>query len=100
MTGLPYVPVWLWVLVDVLAAYRLWRLAAHDTFPPVARVRDAVLNRYDGRWPAELLMCPWCLGQWIAFGVVAASWLLPGWWLPLAAALALSAAVGLLAERA
>jgi len=93
------IPLWLWLVIDGAAAYRLWRLLAHDTFPPVARARDAVLVRYGDRWPGELLTCPWCLGWWVSVLVVAGTALVPGWWLPAAAALTLSTVVGLMAER-
>lgn len=93
------------VLIDVGAAARLARLIAKDTFPPVRMVRERILEHYDpgghirkqgGELPAlaELIVCPWCVGFWVSAGVVAARRFVPGWWDPLARALATSMAVG------
>lgn len=100
MTNLPYgLPWWLWTLLNIGAVYRVTRLIVHDAFPPVARVRDAVLVRYDGRWPAYLITCEWCSSQWVAFIAVAGTAVLPEVWAPLAAALTLSAVTGWISEH-
>jgi hypothetical protein len=88
--------------VDALAVYRLTRLATVDTFPVAAAARERVT-----RWaretdrPAieELVHCPWCIGFWIATGVVLVRSGLPRPWTPLARALALSAAAGVIAHH-
>jgi hypothetical protein len=88
--------------VDALAVYRLTRLATVDTFPAAASARDRIT-----RWtretdrPAieELIHCPWCIGFWIATGVVLVRAGLPRPWSPLARALALSAAAGVIAHH-
>jgi len=40
---------WLEILVIVLATHRVTRLVVDDTFPPIAKLRDAILSR----WPAD-----------------------------------------------
>lgn len=62
-------------LLDALAVYRLWRLAAQDSIldQPRETLLRAAWDR-SGRtrgedpppWPIELLDCPWCLGLWLA----------------------------------
>lgn len=44
----------LWLVVDVLAAWRLTRLITTDGFPPVKAVRDWILRR----WPSEDAVFP------------------------------------------
>lgn len=105
--------------VDALAAYRLTRLVTRDTVtvpwrdqltwhlahPDGSPATRRLADRYGpdvaamGSLPGYLLACPWCAGLWIAAGVVGASRRWPLRWRPLAEALAVSAAVGLLAER-
>jgi len=88
--------------IDSLAVYRLTRLATVDTFPAAATTRER-LSRWahrSGR-PAvdELIHCPWCIGFWIASGVVLVRATTPRAWSPLARALALSAAAGVIAHH-
>lgn len=60
-----------WAIVYALAAYRITRLITHDSLPPMARLRDYVLNRWgDNPW-SELIVCPWCMGVWVSFGTTA-----------------------------
>ncbi len=109
---------------DALATYRLVRLATRDgiTEPLRAKAIDVLFDRaditehdatlmepahervaaaqdrqFDVPKLAELIVCPWCSGMWIAFGVVAARTLAPRVWRPVGRALALSAAAGLIA---
>lgn len=94
------------LVLDALAVYRLWRLAAKDTILDgprddlVAAIRDDAQHR--GRtavpWQVELLFCPWCLGFWLAVIAVAARRYCPRIWDPIATVLAVSALVGLVAE--
>jgi hypothetical protein len=57
-----------WAVVYVLAAARITRLITHDSLPPMARLRDYVLDRWgDDPW-SELIVCPWCMGVWISIG--------------------------------
>lgn len=58
---------------------------------------EVVPNDSDPPKLAFLVTCPWCAGMWVALGVVAARRLLPRAWEPLAEALALSAAAGIIA---
>lgn len=89
-----------WVFVYALAAYRVTRLITRDSLPPMARLRDHVLDRWgDSGW-SELIVCPWCMGFWIssAATVVASTPAdVVGRWI--AVPFAMSAVVGLLASR-
>ncbi|HLT17054.1 MAG TPA: DUF1360 domain-containing protein [Acidimicrobiales bacterium] len=108
---------WLTLAVDLLATYRLTRLATADVIGEPAR--QAVL-RHTGAEPppgeddptaqevveglddpprlATLVTCRWCAGIWIAAGVTAARRLAPGPWDLAARGLALSAGAVLLAR--
>ena len=60
-----------WAL-STLAAYRLWRLLALDTLPPVAKLRGRIIDAADRRgWDewADGIGCPWCLGFWCCVAV-------------------------------
>lgn len=110
------------LLVDAIAVYRLTRLVTADVIldgPRNAIVRgayvaagraEAVTNRPDEfDWAehaeddrdapklATLVVCRWCVGMWIAFGVVMLRRLVPSAWRPVAEALSFSAAAALLA---
>lgn len=89
------------LVVLALAAYRLWRLAALDSFAPLVWARDrAVGARFDeddypagARRPllAEWLTCPWCSGLWLSAAWYA-GWLLePRWTIYASAPLAINA---------
>lgn len=54
-----------------LAAFRITRLITTDTFPLVAKPRAALLRRYGTSSWSELLTCTYCLGAWIALGILA-----------------------------
>lgn len=84
--------------VDCLAAYRLTRFLQRDTFPPVRKARERVMDKGPD-WTVELVECPWCLGAYVSALVVAARLLAPRLWPPLAGGLAVSAAVGLLLSQ-
>lgn len=89
-----------WLAVNGLAAYRITRLLQRDSLPPLPAVREKLLEKYGHLPVADLIDCPWCLGFWVSTGVVVAA--ASPWrrlWAPLAAALALSAVVGLLATH-
>jgi hypothetical protein len=49
-----------------LASYRLWRLVGYDDVTQPAR--DRLPERFK---ISDMVACPWCLGSWIAFAVVA-----------------------------
>ncbi len=97
--NLHWVTTW-WVVIYALSAHRLTRLITRDSLPPVARLRDYVLNRWgDSDW-SELVVCPWCMGFWIAAGTtalvstpvaVAYQWI--------AVPLAMSTVIGMIAGR-
>lgn len=91
------------LLVLALAAFRLFRLAAHDEFPPVAWARDRILGAhihtgraatFDRPLLADWLLCPWCSGAWYSAGWYGAWLLWPHGCLYAAVPFAISAAVG------
>lgn len=112
------------LLVDALATYRLTRLATADTIfhgPRDGIVRWAYQREGRGRimapcpnvpgaWAevamadddppklATLVTCRWCMGVWVAAGVVLARQLYPRRWGPVADTMALAAAGALLAN--
>lgn len=92
-------PLWAWLLVDVLAATRLTVLVTRDSLPPVKRFRDTVLFRWGESPWSELVVCPWCVGVWAAIGVLAARMLVPLVWSPVSAMLATAMLVGIIATR-
>jgi Protein of unknown function (DUF1360) len=95
--------------LDALAAFRLWRLAARDELTADLRERWEAFAYAHLSPPAEpghgqpvpkaivLVGCPWCLGFWLTIAVVALR--NQPWWRPARDALAVSALVGLIAER-
>ena len=106
---------WLPFLIDLLATYRLTRLATADVISEP--IRMAVLRKAGAEPPpgqedptaqevveslqdpprlATLVTCRWCAGIWIAAGVTSARLLTPKLWEPVATALALSAGAVLL----
>ena len=81
-------------LADALATYRLTRLITEDEFPPVAHLRERVLERFGPlHWASYLVTCPFCMSVWIGTGVVLARKLARRPWSTLAQALA-SASLG------
>lgn len=93
-----------WLVVNALAVVRIERLISRDSFPPVAWLRDTLLDRLNRdrtreHWLSDLVHCPWCLGWWVAVGVVVAMSTLPHLWPWLAVPLAFSAVVGHVVRR-
>lgn len=112
------------LVVDALAAYRVTRLATADTIfhgPRDAIVRwsyrrqgrEAVerpMPEVPGAWAevamadddppklATLVTCRWCMGVWVAAGVVAARRYWPEAWGPAADTMALAALAALIAR--
>jgi hypothetical protein len=105
------------LVVDLLAAYRLTRLATVDIIGEPARravVRRAGVAAEDGDPTvtaeelvaddpsppklATLVTCRWCAGMWIAGGVCTARAVAPRAWAPIAWGLALSAGAVLIAR--
>lgn len=88
-----------------LATFRLWRVVGRDTWPPAEWLRDVLDHRAgvtSGHtfWNTlqDWALCPWCLGAWIAAGmvVVVDLWFVP-LPLPFVQWAAVSAIAGLLA---
>jgi hypothetical protein len=97
------VPAWLVLVLMILAAYRLTRLVAVDEFPPIARPRDAYVDRHPDGWFAYLITCPFCWSVWAAAVVTFAVWLTlavagPGMPLPVLVWAGVAGAVSLLYE--
>lgn len=89
------------LITDLLAGYRLTRVVLEDSkeFPPLMGARTRLAKRLDEHPPwNQALECAWCSSAWVAVGVVAARRLAPQVWSPVAAALAISAAAGLLRQ--
>jgi hypothetical protein len=84
------------IAVDLLATYRLTRLATADAIGEPARLAVEERRGEDSKL-ATLVRCRWCAGMWIAGGVVLARHLVPKAWDPMSKALAFSAGAGLLA---
>jgi hypothetical protein len=85
-----------WLLVDLLAVYRLSRLIARDELlRPFRQWLDA---KYTGPL-VYLFQCIWCLSIWVSAAVVALTWWQPYAWSFVAAGLAFSAGAGLIGER-
>jgi len=108
---------WLGLAVDVLATYRLTRLATADVISEPVRMavirrtgaipppgdddptaQEVVANMQDPPRLATLLTCRWCAGIWIAAAVTTARAVAPRAWDPVARGLALSASAVLLSR--
>jgi hypothetical protein len=108
---------WLRFAVDVLATYRLTRLATADVISEPVRMavvrrtgaippphqeeptaQEVVENMKNPPRLATLLTCRWCAGIWIAAAVTTARTVAPRAWEPLARGLALSASAVLLSR--
>lgn len=93
------VPVWLLLLVIILAAHRLTRFVTRDEFPPVKATRDRIERRWGtDSWQNYLGQCAWCSSVYLSVPV-AWTGLTVGdetWWQVSAVALAASTVVGFL----
>lgn len=88
-------PIWLWLLVNALAVYRITRLITDDLIADGLRSR---VTRLGEPW-ASGIECPWCVSFWIACVVVVVAWTLPQVWAPWAVIFAFSAVAGFLASH-
>lgn len=87
------------LLVDVLAGHRLTRLVTEDVI--TAPAREKIFKKYpptEDRW-SYALTCPWCTSMWLGLGIAVFRKFFPEVWNPVAEALAISSAAGLIAER-
>ena len=87
------VPNWYALILLALAAYRVFRLLAHDTVLDPVRHR---LVRAESK-QEEFLQCPFCLGFWISIAWWFAWIFSAHWTLVVAAPFAISAVVALVA---
>lgn len=97
---------WTYFLLT-MAAYRIYRLIAMDTLLDIPRAWLVGLSGWKEGTPpppgyrqrlAEFLVCPWCLGFWVALGWWGAWQLWPHAILIASVPLALSTGVGLIAQ--
>ena len=84
---------WAFALL-ALAAFRFFKLIADDAI--LDRPRDRLVKNRETL--NTFVVCPWCIGAWIAAAWWAAWWAWPHPTLVAATPFALSAAVGLLAS--
>jgi len=88
------------LVIDAAAAFRLTRLVVDDSIAEAPRTALLRWSERPGRAAnlrarlGELVECYWCVGFWIALGVVTARRVAPDRWDPAAQVLAVSAAVG------
>ena len=101
------VPDWWTLALLGLAAFRVFRLLGMDTILDELRLRLVGLRGWkEGQLTpasyrsrlAEFLICPWCLGFWVALAWWAAWQQWPHGTLVAAAPFAISAVVGILGE--
>lgn len=85
----PVIPSFLGLTLLGLAAYRTWRIVGEDSITDGARKR--LTNK-----AYEFVICPWCLGFWIALAWWGAWQLWPHATLVAAGAMAVAAIVGLI----
>ncbi len=101
----PPTPTLLDLIILILAAYRLFRLAAWDTITEPIRWWVTGYDDHGGMrrrrpdWIGDLWGCPFCLGFWISAALVGAWWWEPGWTLAVALVFAVSAGCALVATR-
>lgn len=87
------------LLIGILAAYRITRLIIEDEV--LDAPRNAVFERIKPNgYLYTLLTCYWCLGFWVSILVVGLIWLFPTVAPWVLAPFALSAAVGLIDQKA
>lgn len=87
------------LLVDVLAGHRLTRLVTEDVI--TAPMRQKIFTKHPPKeesW-SYVLTCPWCASVWVGFGIAVFRKFFPEVWNPVAEALAISSAAGLITER-
>lgn len=87
------IPNWYALVLLSLAAYRIWRLLAHDQI--LDRLRHRVVRADTER--EEFLQCPYCAGFWVALAWWLAWVAWPDWTLVVAVPFAISAMVALIA---
>lgn len=82
------------LVIDALATWRIVRFIQRDSL--IEEPREELINRYGHLKISELLTCPWCLGIWVAAGVVGARATTPRLWGMIARGLAFSAGAGVI----
>ncbi|MGH9095689.1 MAG: DUF1360 domain-containing protein [Acidimicrobiales bacterium] len=85
---------------DAVAAWRLTHLVTEDAFPPIARAREAVLERCGPDSAISYLVtCSFCVGIWAGAGIAVARALAPSAWRTAARALAVGSAAPIIENR-
>ena len=102
MTAWLHSPVLL--VINALAAYRLVRLWTRDSLPPLPWLRETLADRLNRGRDTEhplvnLIDCPWCVGFHACWSVMLLQTFIGNIWQWVAVPLALSVAVGFLAQR-
>jgi len=78
---------------DCASAWRITHLVTADAFPPVAALRDKVMDFFGPDSSITYLVtCSYCVGIWTGAAVTAARLLTPRAWRPIALALTAAAA--------
>lgn len=88
MAGRVNLPLWLLIVLTVLATARLTHLITTDTVMDRPR---AWLQSHAGDSIAYLVGCPWCLSMWLGAGVAGAVYCWPAAWFVVVPLLALTA---------
>lgn len=83
------------LVVDALATHRVTHLITEDTVP-FGTLRDNLIDTQPRSLLAEWVSCPWCASVSVAVVVAVARAVVPRWWAPAAAVLAMSSVTGLL----
>lgn len=83
-----------------LCAYRITRAITRDKLPLLRRPRERALRRWTAGkatdWRAEFIVCPWCVGVWVAAAMTLVADLVGSVWAPGLTFLAVASAVGML----
>lgn len=72
------IPIWLQLLIYVLAATRVTGLIVSDTL--TEGLRDRIVEALDdrpatlGAFIAGVIECPWCAGMWVSFAAAPMVW--------------------------
>lgn len=62
-----------WLILLALATHFLTYIITDSSFPPIERVRDAIIENHPDAPIAYLVTCPWCVSVYTAAAVVGAA---------------------------
>lgn len=85
----------LWIVIDIIAVYRLTKLAIDDEI--LYEVREKVWEKYppESSKIGYLFTCPWCMSFWMGVGIFALRRISPETANYVSSVLASSAATGI-----